>query len=76
MNFSVTNAQLLIVVSESLLHVVCVLDPRQIYIGLSKRSGVYLSRWCLCALATLFQRPLNTSLLLDNPIFHQNWGTR
>ena len=76
LDFSVTNVQLLIIVSESLLHVVCVLDPPQIYIGLSKRSGVYLSRWCLCALTTLFQRPLNASLLLDYPILHQNWVTR
>ena len=76
MDFSVTNVQLLIIVSKSLLHVVCVLDPPQIYIGLSKRSGIYLSRWCLCALATLFQRPLNTSLLLDHSILHQNRSTR
>ena len=72
MDFSVTNVQLLIIVSECLLHVVYVLDPPQIYIGLSKRSGVYLSRWCLRALTTLFQRPLNASLLLDHLIFHQN----
>ena len=76
MDFSVTSAQLLIVVSKSLLHVLRVLDPPQIYIGLSKRSGVYLSRWCLCALAIFFQRPLNASLLLDHPILHENWGTR
>ena len=76
MDFSVTNVQLLIVVSKSLLHVVCVLDRPQLYIGLSKRSRVYLSHWCLCALATLFQRPLNASLLLDRPILHQNRGTR
>ena len=77
MEFSVANVQLLIVVSKSLLHVVvCVLDPPQMYIGLSKRSGVYLSRWCPCALTTSFQRPLNASLLLDRPIFHQSRGTR
>ena len=75
MEFSVTNVQLLFVVSKSLLHVVCVLDPPQIYIGSSKRSGDYLSRWCLCALTTLFQRPLNVSVLLDRPILHQNWVT-
>ena len=76
MDFFVTNVQLLIVVSKSLLHVECVLDPPQIYISLSKRNGVYLSRWCLCVLATLFQRPLNASLLLDHVILHQNRGTR
>ena len=75
-DFSVTNVQLLIVVSKSLLHVVCVLYRPQLYIGLSKGSRVYLSHWCLCALATLFQRPLNASLLLDHPILHQIRGRR
>ena len=63
MDFSVTDVQLLIVVPNSLLDVVCELDPPQIYIGLSKRSGVYLSTWCLCVLTTSFQRPLNAYCL-------------
>ena len=76
MDFSVTKVQLLILVAKSLSYMLLVYQIYLQYILVyHKKNGVYLSRWYLCALTTSFQRPLNSSLLLDRPIFHQNRGT-
>ena len=54
-----------------MLRVVDVLDPPSTsMLVYHKNPREYLSR-CLCALTTLFQRPLNTSLSLGRPILQQ-----